>query len=145
MGRGGRIANLRLMAASDDFITQLFSSLNPMTKRQPTTNVVCVAYLLTAKDGVLSTDPALVMQTRELDIISHGSVDLRTEKIGYKIREAQLQKVPYMLVVGDREMAEGTVSVRSRAAGDQGARTVEAFLDAALEEVRRKGHEPREP
>ena len=48
-------------------------------------------------------------------------LDDRQEKIGYKIREAQLQKVPYMLVVGDREMAEGTVSVRSRAAGDQGA------------------------
>ena len=47
-------------------------------------------------------------------------VDERQEKIGYKIREAQLQKVPYMLVVGDRETAEGTVSVRTRAGGDQG-------------------------
>jgi threonyl-tRNA synthetase len=72
-------------------------------------------------------------------------LDDRQEKIGYKIREAQLQKVPYMLVVGDREMADGTVSVRSRAAGDQGARTVEAFVGAALEEVRSKGREPREP
>jgi threonyl-tRNA synthetase len=71
-------------------------------------------------------------------------LDDRQEKIGYKIREAQLQKVPYMLVVGDREMAEGTVSVRSRAAGDQGARTVDAFVDAALQEVRSKGREPRE-
>jgi len=71
-------------------------------------------------------------------------LDDRQEKIGYKIREAQLQKVPYMLVVGDREMAEGTVSVRSRAAGDQGARTVEAFIGAALAEVRSKGREPRE-
>ena len=70
-------------------------------------------------------------------------LDDRQEKIGYKIREAQLQKVPYMLVVGDREMAEGTVSVRSRAAGDQGPRTVEAFLDAALDEIRRKGREPQ--
>jgi threonyl-tRNA synthetase len=72
-------------------------------------------------------------------------LDDRQEKIGYKIREAQLQKVPYMLVVGDREMAEGTVSVRSRAAGDQGPRTVEAFAGAALEEIRSKGREPREP
>jgi len=72
-------------------------------------------------------------------------LDDRQEKIGYKIREAQLQKVPYMLVVGDREMAEGTVSVRSRAGGDQGARPVEAFIGAALEEVRSKGREPREP
>jgi threonyl-tRNA synthetase len=51
-----------------------------------------------------------------------AELDERQEKIGYKIREAQLQKVPYMLVVGDREAAEGTVAVRSRTGGDQGAR-----------------------
>ena len=49
-------------------------------------------------------------------------LDGRQEKIGYKIREAQLQKIPYMLVAGDREAAEGTVSVRSRSGGDLGAR-----------------------
>jgi threonyl-tRNA synthetase len=65
-------------------------------------------------------------------------VDERQEKIGFKIREAQLQKVPYMLVAGDREAAEHTVSVRSRSAGDLGARTVEAFVADALDEVRRK-------
>jgi threonyl-tRNA synthetase len=73
-----------------------------------------------------------------------AELDDRQEKIGYKIREAQLQKVPYMLVVGDREMADRTVSVRSRATGDQGPRTVEAFIDAALSEVRRQGREPQE-
>jgi threonyl-tRNA synthetase len=72
-----------------------------------------------------------------------AELDDRQEKIGYKIREAQLQKVPYMLIVGDREMADRTVSVRSRAAGDQGPRTVEAFIDAALSEVRRQGREPQ--
>ena len=66
------------------------------------------------------------------------SLDSRQEKIGYKIREAQLQKIPYMLVVGDREAAEDTVSVRSGAAGDQGAQGVDSFIQAALEEVRRK-------
>ncbi len=66
-------------------------------------------------------------------------VDERYEKIGYKIREAQLQKIPYMLVVGDKEAAEGTVSVRSRTEGDQGSRPVAAFLEAALDEVRAKG------
>jgi len=66
-------------------------------------------------------------------------LDERQEKIGYKIREAQLQKVPYMLVVGDREVEQGAVSVRSRAGGDQGARTVDAFIAAAQEEVARKG------
>jgi len=65
-------------------------------------------------------------------------LDDRHEKIGYKIREAQLQKVPYMLVVGDREAADGTVAVRSRTGGDLGARSVEAFIATALEEVRNK-------
>jgi threonyl-tRNA synthetase len=66
-------------------------------------------------------------------------LDARQEKVNYKIREAQLQKIPYMLVVGDREAAEGTISVRSRSGGDQGARTVDAFVDAALAEVAAKG------
>jgi threonyl-tRNA synthetase len=65
-------------------------------------------------------------------------MDARQEKIGYKIREAQLQKVPYMLVVGDREATEGTVAVRSRTAGDQGSQRLEEFLAAALSEVARK-------
>src|SRR5439155_5584052 len=66
-------------------------------------------------------------------------VDDRQEKIGYKIREAQLQKVPYMLVVGDREAAEGTVSVRTRAGGDQGASPVDGFIASASEEIVHKG------
>jgi threonyl-tRNA synthetase len=65
-------------------------------------------------------------------------LDDRQEKIGFKIREAQLQKVPYMLVAGDRESSEGTVAVRSRSGGDLGARPVEAFMTDALEEIRRK-------
>jgi threonyl-tRNA synthetase len=69
-------------------------------------------------------------------------LDDRQEKIGYKIREAQLQKVPYMLVVGDREMADSTVSVRSRAQGDQGPQSVPAFIEAAWQEIRRKGNSP---
>jgi threonyl-tRNA synthetase len=66
-------------------------------------------------------------------------LDERQEKIGYKIREAQLQKVPYMLVVGDRESETGTVSVRSRALGDQGASPVDEFIATAHEEIARKG------
>ncbi|MFN7913742.1 MAG: threonine--tRNA ligase [Vicinamibacterales bacterium] len=68
-----------------------------------------------------------------------ADLDERQEKIGYKIREAQLQKIPYMLVVGDREAAEGTVSVRTRTGGDQGAATVAAFIDAARAEVASRG------
>ncbi len=66
-------------------------------------------------------------------------LDDRQEKIGYKIREAQLQQVPYMLVAGDREAAEGTVSVRSRSGGDLGARAVDAFVADALGEIASKG------
>jgi threonyl-tRNA synthetase len=66
-------------------------------------------------------------------------LDERQEKIGYKIREAQLQKIPYMLVVGDRESADGTVSVRTRAGGDQGSRAIDAFIASAREEVAHKG------
>jgi threonyl-tRNA synthetase len=65
-------------------------------------------------------------------------VDERYEKIGYKIREAQLQKIPYMLVVGDKEAAEGTVSVRARAGGDKGSTSLEEFLRATSSEVSRK-------
>jgi threonyl-tRNA synthetase len=69
-----------------------------------------------------------------------ANVDERQEKIGYKIREAQLQKVPYMLVVGDRESAEGTVAVRARAGGDHGAVAIDSFIASAREEIARKGH-----
>ncbi len=66
-------------------------------------------------------------------------LDERQEKIGYKIREAQLQKIPYMLVVGDREAADGTVSVRTRTGGDQGAATIASFVEAARAEVANRG------
>jgi threonyl-tRNA synthetase len=65
-------------------------------------------------------------------------LDERQEKIGYKIREAQLQKIPYMLVTGDREAAEGTVAVRSRSAGDQGSRAIDGFVEVARLEIREK-------
>jgi threonyl-tRNA synthetase len=70
-----------------------------------------------------------------------AELDERQEKIGYKIREAQLQKIPYMLVTGDREAAEGTVAVRTRAGGDQGARAVDEFIAAALDEARARAQE----
>jgi threonyl-tRNA synthetase len=69
-------------------------------------------------------------------------VDGRQEKIGFKIREAQLQKIPYMLVVGDREQAESTVSVRSRAGGDLGSRAVADFIADARREIESKGISP---
>ena len=56
------------------------------------------------------------------------TLDTRNEKIGYKIREAQLQKTPFMLIIGDKEAQAGTVAVRSRADGDLGAMTIDEFI-----------------
>lgn len=68
-------------------------------------------------------------------------IDARSEKIGFKIRAAQLEKVPYMLIAGDKDVENGTVSVRARKAGDEGATTVDAFIAKALEEVKTKAYE----
>jgi threonyl-tRNA synthetase len=67
-----------------------------------------------------------------------AELDTRDEKVGYKIRQAELQKVPYMLVVGSREMEQGTVSLRSKKQGDEGASGLEDFIARALDEVARK-------
>jgi threonyl-tRNA synthetase len=67
-------------------------------------------------------------------------VDARNEKTGFKVREAELQKIPYMLVVGDRDMANQTVSVRKRSAGDQGAMTLDAFIARLREEMGGKAY-----
>lgn len=71
-----------------------------------------------------------------------AEADVRNEKIGAKIRQAQLDKVPVMLVVGDREAAEGTVAVRLRRGGDQGALPVERFAAQAREWVQKRSDEP---
>ncbi len=64
--------------------------------------------------------------------------DNRSEKIGFKIREARLAKLPYMLVVGQQEEENGTVSVRSRFAGDEGVKPLDAFIDQICKEIRTK-------
>ena len=85
-------------------------------------------------------DYARAVESRLTEAGLRVEVDGRQEKIGYKIREAQLQKIPYMLVIGDREVAEDAVSVRSRSEGDLGSRTVAAFIEAALIEARPGGN-----
>ncbi len=67
-----------------------------------------------------------------------AEVDARSEKIGFKIREARLAKLPYMLVVGQQEEADNTVSVRSRFAGDEGAAPLSVFIDRICKEIRTK-------
>ena len=69
-------------------------------------------------------------------------MDTRAEKIGYKIREARLEKIPYMLVVGAKEEEEGLVSVRSRFLGDEGQKDLGGFITAIKEEI--KSREIRE-
>ena len=64
--------------------------------------------------------------------------DLRNEKIGYKIREAQMQKLPYMLVVGDREAESGKVAVRTRTGEDLGAMSFDVFAAKILDEIKTK-------
>lgn len=66
------------------------------------------------------------------------TTDTRSEKIGYKIREAQLEKIPYMLVIGDKELEQGTVAVRSRKDGDLGTMPLDEFLSKALTQVAMK-------
>ncbi len=65
-------------------------------------------------------------------------LDDRSEKIGYKIREAQLEKVPYMILMGDKDIENGTISVRSRKDGDIGAMSLEDFIGKAMEEIETK-------
>lgn len=67
-----------------------------------------------------------------------AELDDRNEKVGYKIREAQLQKIPYMLIVGDKEVEQGTVSLRSRKEGDLGAISLSEFIEKILKEIATK-------
>jgi threonyl-tRNA synthetase len=75
-------------------------------------------------------------QLRKLGV--RVEVDTRNEKIGYKIREAQLEKIPYMLIIGDKEMENAQVAVRSRKEGDLGAMDVKAFIQKLTEEIASK-------
>ena len=75
----------------------------------------------------------IVNKLKDLGI--RAEMDERNEKIGYKIREAQLQKVPYMIVIGDKEMNEGKVAVRSRKGGDLGAMELDQFVSKLTEEI----------
>ena len=82
---------------------------------------------------------SLVAQLTDADIRAEG--DYRSEKLGYKIREAQMQKIPYMLVVGDRDVENNTVSVRTRTGEDLGAMTMDAFIAKCREEIDTKKKE----
>jgi threonyl-tRNA synthetase len=76
---------------------------------------------------------ALALQLAELDI--RGTVDHRDEKIGRKIRDAEMKKIPYMLIVGEKEQENTEVAVRKKGEGDLGSLSVNAFIDRFKEEV----------
>lgn len=79
---------------------------------------------------------SIARQLKEIGI--RVEVDVRNEKIGYKIREAQMLKIPYMIVIGDKEMNEGNVAVRSRKDGDLGAMSIKDFQEKLLKEINEK-------
>ncbi|MDV3427597.1 MAG: threonine--tRNA ligase [Bacillota bacterium] len=92
--------------------------------------------IMNITDNQMEYVKKIAEELRENDI--RVELDLRNEKIGYKIREAQLQKIPYMLVCGDKEMEENKVSVRKRKEGDIGAMTIDEFKNHLLEEIAKK-------
>ncbi len=96
----------------------------------------CQVRILPITDKHVDYAKALADKMFELGLRVH--LDDRNEKLGYKIREAQVQKVPYTLVVGDKEMAEGTVNVRRRGEGDVGAMSQDDFLSMLLDEIKNK-------
>ncbi|MBQ1820584.1 MAG: threonine--tRNA ligase [Clostridia bacterium] len=85
-----------------------------------------------------ANDAAQAVMDRLESVGVRAEIDLRNEKIGFKIREAQMMKIPYMLVIGDKEAENGTVAVRSRSEGDLGTMPVDAFAAKILEEIKNR-------
>ena len=83
-------------------------------------------------------EAAKAVQAKLEDAGIRTEIDLRNEKIGFKIREAQVQKIPYMLVLGDKEAVSGVVAVRQRGEGDVGQLTPDELLARLKEEIRTK-------
>ena len=88
IGKGGRIPNSRVNMMTSSFLGELMGTLNPLSKREPYTDVVCQAYLFDATNGILRTDPAIVVRTAGVDIISNGSANLRDETIDFNFKTA---------------------------------------------------------
>lgn len=84
------------------------------------------------------SDYAYEIKNKMFDLGIRVEVDARNEKIGYKIREAQLEKIPYMLVIGDKEVENNSVAVRKRGEGDKGAVSVNEFIDEVLKGIEGK-------
>ena len=94
------------------------------------------ARVLPISDKFLDYSREVERKLKEAGI--RAEIDERSEKIGFKIREARLERIPYMLVVGAKEAESGTVSVRSRFEGDEGARSVEDFIADVTKEIKER-------
>ncbi|MFZ3171687.1 MAG: threonine--tRNA ligase [Carboxydocellales bacterium] len=94
--------------------------------------------LMTVTDRAIPYGEELLKRLEDAGI--RAELDCRNEKIGYKIREAQMQKIPYMLVLGDKEVENQTAAVRKRGAGDLGAMGLAEFISQVLKEVQEKTH-----
>ncbi len=100
-------------------------------------------WLMPEQVRVISLNESLADRAKEIEAELQkkgirATSDLRTEKLGYKIREAQLEKIPYMLVIGNKEAEEGTVSVRNRKNVNMGTMTLDSFIAMAEEEINSK-------
>jgi len=89
--------------------------------------------VLPISDKFIDYGESVKKQLEEAGI--RAELDTRSEKIGYKIREAQMQKIPYMLIVGQKEQEEARVSVRSRFEGDEGQKSIDEFIESVKEEI----------
>jgi threonyl-tRNA synthetase len=81
----------------------------------------------------------IYLRLQEKDL--RGYVDHRDEKIGRKIRDAEVNKVPFMIIVGEKEQAEGLVSIRKKGQGDLGSMSIDAFISVAQEEIQQLTYE----
>ncbi|MEE2821674.1 MAG: threonine--tRNA ligase [Acidobacteriota bacterium] len=94
--------------------------------------------IIPVSEKVHSYVDQVIAQLKERHAGLRVEADVRNEKLGYKIRAAQMQKLPYMLVVGEREAEDGTVAVRSRAEGEQGSMGIEEFADMVHDLINKK-------
>jgi hypothetical protein len=86
VGTGGRVPTSKMNALTSDFMLELLRTLNPIAKRKQFTDVVCQAYLVQINGGILSTDPALVIRTTDIDVVSNGTVNLATEAVDFNFK-----------------------------------------------------------
>ena len=94
--------------------------------------------VISLTDRTKEKTEAITLELKQLGVFAEA--DTRNEKVGFKIREAQLEKIPYMLIIGDKEAENGTVAVRSRRDGDIGAMALAEFEQKILKEIATKEH-----